>query len=114
MATLSKLLPVPTSRNRLYAKVVALAGKTKVVVALEAKGKPIRTLALTSVILAVANSTGPASLALTAVTCHPLQSHSPYLKCHQCNKCERLKQEVEILVKALSDMCSLRSGDKKL
>ena len=93
--------------DRLFAKVVALAGRTKVAVALETNGKPIRTLALSSV-KAVAESIGPAPVALAAVTCHALPIDSPS---HKCSECEHLKQEVEILARALNDLCSLRVRD---
>jgi hypothetical protein len=98
--------------DRQFVKVVALAGKTKVSVALEVEGKPIKTLSLTS-IAPIDDSREPQPMAFPTVTCHPratergTQRGPP--KCSDCAECTHPKREVDVLAKALSAICSLRA-----
>jgi hypothetical protein len=91
----------------LFAKVVTLSGKSMVTVAIEIEGKPITTIRLTSVALvttATANSDHSKSVTETPTS---VISHArSCLNCTNCAESERLKSEIKVLTKALSDLCS--------
>jgi hypothetical protein len=95
--------------GRQYATVMRLAGTKMIDIVLEKAGRPRTTIMLTSVRPVGDGSRIGGKAGVKAVNSPPKKGVA-CTTCGDCAGCKLLKQEIGILAKALSDICSLRQG----